>query len=511
MNIQAREEFHYLFSIPNQAQPSSWFSAFRTLVSRFAITNCCSVTTADSEAYLKTAGALVGFSNINTLALPFLLKDTYHLSPAGLGLMGAVIAAPVFLKPGIAMLQGSKPRKPFLVLAACGDLVARVGVGLLPADGSHLYALGGLLMLGSASLAVDAITRDTLLIETMNRGQDAVTPVRSGIGIGVGGHPSAEGDLIADVAGLASLTALSVAYFSGYLLQYMTPAHLILASSSIPLLSVLNAARFVESAEQPTSDAAATSATSSAAIAATTTPAPGKIEQMWRLFRSSPVLMSQLSASSISAVAPTFQDAIFYYYTDELQLTPEFFGRWRLVGNLASLLANGLYRGVFKDVDQKTLAIVSQSLLIPIIGGAWFITTGSTERFFGADPATFVLVRHALFDGINTLAAIPNTVMLARVAPRGREGLFFAVYGLINDCTNVLNGAVSSATTMAFGIRKGHFDNITNLVLFSSTLQVLVAPWTVWTPESVPALAPEDEREVEEENLSSSSSVLHIS
>ena len=178
---------------------------------------------------------------------------------------------------------------------------------------------------------------------------------------------------------------------------------------------------------------------------------------------------------------------------------------------LTSLGANGLYRMFFKDLDQKTLAICTQALMLPVIASVLFVTTGTTGKFLGVSVASFIIARHAIFDGLNTLAAISNTVMLARVAPRGHEGLFFAVYGAINDSTNVINGAVSSATTLAFGIRNGNFENITNLVIFSSALQVLVAPWTLWTPESAPGVAPEELRELDEDPAVSSDVVLATS
>ena len=136
-----------------------------------------------------------------------------------------------------------------------------------------------------------------------------------------------------------------------------------------------------------------------------------------------------------------------------------------------------------------------------MIALAGVVTTGNTEKLFGVAPTTFILVRHFLFDGLNTLSNIPNTVMLSKVAPRGNEGPFFAVYGNINDFANIVNGAISAGAIKAFGVTSTNFDNLTSLVVFCSTANVVAAPWTLWTPESDRVRIVGEEPELERELL----------
>jgi hypothetical protein len=48
---------------------------------------------------------------------------------------------------------------------------------------------------------------------------------------------------------------------------------------------------------------------------------------------------------------------MFYFYTNELHFSPEFLGRVRLAGSIASLAGVALYNGVFKAVPLKKMLL----------------------------------------------------------------------------------------------------------------------------------------------------------
>jgi len=144
--------------------------------------------------------------------------------------------------------------------------------------------------------------------------------------------------------------------------------------------------------------------------------------------------------------------------------------------------------------------MTASALTIPVIASAAILTNGKTEEWLHLSPAVFIMTRHCLHDALSTLSGIPNMVMLSKLAPRGSEGPFFAVFGNVNDVGMLFNGAVSAAALTAFGVTSTNFSNLSNLIYASSALNVLVAPWSIWTPESTHFVAnaePEVEREEE--------------
>jgi hypothetical protein len=52
---------------------------------------------------------------------------------------------------------------------------------------------------------------------------------------------------------------------------------------------------------------------------------------------------------------PTAETAMFYFQTNTLGFTPEFLGRVRLAGSLASLAGVGLYNFCLKDVPLRRM------------------------------------------------------------------------------------------------------------------------------------------------------------
>ena len=54
------------------------------------------------------------------------------------------------------------------------------------------------------------------------------------------------------------------------------------------------------------------------------------------------------SAACAVQATPSAETAMFYFYTNQLKFTPEFMGRVRLVGSVASLIGVGTYNFCLK-------------------------------------------------------------------------------------------------------------------------------------------------------------------
>ena len=483
--MAAREEFNYLFSNPQSIAPFGLSSIGRLFSFEHWMASGLISASITPAVYLRSSAAVSGLNTINALTLPFLFKNTYHLSPAGLSLLTVAVSAPLFLRPFYATLADNNPifgyrRKPYLMMAAWLEICAKLGVGFAVHSGCSLWVVTSCLVLGASGMVLDMTVRDTLLIET------ARPEISNSSGPASNSEPllpqsEVGATLIADVSALGAFSSLSVSYFSGYLLGLVAPGTLIMASAGIPMISLSLAARLQED------------------VTMVRRP-PMKLENLARTFQQSGgVLQGQAVSALVGATVPNFQDAMFFFYTDQLGLQPEFFGKFKLFGGIASLLSNALYRTFLRDVNQSQLCIVASGLTIPVVAMAAVVTSGNTVTLFGLQPATFILVRHCLYDALSTIAAIPNTVMLSKVAPRGNEGPFFAVYGSVNDLASILNGALSAATIRAFGVTAHNFDNITPLIIFTTFSSVLTAPWTLWTPESEGRHIIDEEPEVDVE------------
>ena len=62
--------------------------------------------------------------------------------------------------------------------------------------------------------------------------------------------------------------------------------------------------------------------------------------------------MIRLTYSDLIAQAtPSVESAMFYFYTNKLEFTPEFLGRVRLAGSIASLAGVTLYNTVCGSVQ----------------------------------------------------------------------------------------------------------------------------------------------------------------
>ncbi len=72
---------------------------------------------------------------------------------------------------------------------------------------------------------------------------------------------------------------------------------------------------------------------------------------------------------------PTADSAMFYFYTNQLHFQPEFLGRVRLAGSVASLAGVALYNGVFKKVCDRCCGVCGVCAGAGRGTGRWAATT----------------------------------------------------------------------------------------------------------------------------------------
>ncbi|EER17927.1 hypothetical protein Pmar_PMAR027643 [Perkinsus marinus ATCC 50983] len=149
-----------------------------------------------AKDYLYLCALIGGLGSITSLAIPFLLKDVMHLHPAETALLGAIASIPMLFKPAVAVASDYLPlmgyrRKPYLVLGSALHSISLIALAHLPA-GTSFVPIALIVLAISSAGAVVVTVKDTLMLETSNRGE-------------AGGA-----DLISDMSILATGGALSV-------------------------------------------------------------------------------------------------------------------------------------------------------------------------------------------------------------------------------------------------------------------------------------------------------------
>mgnify|MGYP002629784413 FL=1 len=161
---------------------------------------------------------------------------------------------------------------------------------------------------------------------------------------------------------------------------------------------------------------------------------------------------------------PSPDAALFYFYTDELGLGPEFMGRVRLAGAVASLAGVGAYSGFLKRLPLRTVFATTALAGAALASTQLLLVTG-WSRAHGVSDAVFVLADSAVLAALGQAAFMPVLVLAARSCPPGVEATLFAALMSVLNAGTAAGGAAGAALTAALGVTADDgFEGLPTLV-----------------------------------------------
>ena len=396
-----------------------------------------------TSGYLRFSAFIYSLTNITSLAIPYILKDTLLLSPSQLGLFSAVCATPSFLTPLYSFVIPRTRRSVALVLCSSIQATAFITIGTAVIHGSTSVPLVlGCLLTHSAASSIGMYIRDSMTIELVAETNRSTSE-------------HAAHSIYAELSMISRVGLVPVAYLSGYLLSFVSPAQIILAASGFPAVIAF-----------------------SACLLDTQPVHQGDTRDEWKLAVSAiqdskSGLMSTVTGRSLFlSVIPSYTDAMFFYYTDYLGFDAEFMGKFQFLGAIAGIVASALSKATMKYVNPRKVANVCQWISIPLFSSVIMVTQYPQMPYIGA----FVLVRHFFVDFINSLTSLPAAMELMQSAPAGAEGTYLALVGTIGNVGGALNSVVSSVTMSFLGISATNYENLTALVTLTNGLTAITTP-----------------------------------
>ena len=383
-------------------------------------------------SYLKLSAFMYSLTNINSLAVPFVLKDTLLLTPSQLGLFSALCAVPSFLKPMSTLLIHRNNRPFALTTIGMIQTASYVSVGLAVTKGVATVPLVcGVMFAHSVATSVGMVLRDSMMIESAARLESN----------------TAAHFLFSDVSMVQRIGLLPVSYLSGYLLSYVSPGSVILGAAICPAVMTL-AAFFLD----PFGDSNPHE-TSRAELEA----AIDKITD-----KKTGLMSTTTGRGLLTNFVPSYVDAMFYFYTTDLGLTPEFLGRFQFIGSVAGIIGNALSR---YSNNPRRLANAANIFLIPMYASVLVIT--SHVSLGPISIGSFILARHFVIDFLASMTTLPSAVQLMNSAPKGAEGTYLALAGTLSDAGNVFNSLLSAGVMALYGIDGKNFTHLSDMVVLS--------------------------------------------
>jgi len=394
-----------------------------------------------THAVICLVAISLGVMGLADLALNYLYKDDFGLSPAQLSMMSSVGLIPWIIKPVWGFISdcfpiGGRRRAPYLALFGAVGALSWVLMGSIVTK--PWQALLVMLCVQIASAFCNVIG-EALMVE---QSQDSGLPEQASKNVSL-------------FFGVRSVGVLLTAYTSGLLLQLVRKQTVFYITATFPVLLFLASAllneRRVEVVDRP------------------------KVGNQLRqivAFVKTPSICAPIGFVFLFMVIPTTSDAMFFFYTNKLGFEPEFMGRLKMASGLASVIGIYSYNRWLKTVPFQTVFLWS-SLICALASSSQLLLVLRLNHYLYLPDSIFCLVSGFLVQAIGEMNALPVLVLCCRLCPKNIEGSMYALLMSTMNLGNLVSSQLAALLTWAFGITETHFGMLWVYVLLTNVLLLL--------------------------------------
>ena len=444
-----------------------------------------------------------GALGLSRLAVSFFMKDELHLSPTDMAAIGGITSLPWLIKPLYGFLSDGIPifgykRRSYLIIAGIFGCLSWLALGTVVTDTSSAVAA---ITLGSASVAVSDVVADSIVVEKSRMlsqrglnllGEDNSTSQQYSLSQDiestadlniVPAESVAAGDLQSLCWSAAAIGGIASAYFSGSLLQTVTPRIVFTLTAIFPLL--ISAVSFLID-EKPQQF--------QPSINEFTTTVTDQFKSLKETLINPKIYLPVLFIFCWQAT-PTPDSAMFFFTTGELGFEPEFLGRVRLAASIAALAGVTIYRTFLKDISIKQVILWTSLLSVPLSLTQLMLVT-HYNRVLGIPDQLFALTDTVVLTVLGQIAFMPTLVLASTLCPPGIEGTLFASLMSIYNAAGTVASELGAVLTSYLGVTEKNFDNLPSLVFLCSIASLLPLPFV----NILDKVAPTTETTLLEEN-----------
>lgn len=423
-----------------------------------------------------------GALGLARLAQTFLLKDEMHLGPAELSAISGILVLPWTVKPLYGFLSDGFPlfgyrRRSYLVLAGLVGFSSYAllanGFSAMVDETSSNMALSvtiALFMLSSASIAFSDVVADGIVVQKTREANEQ------------GGDPALAGGLQSLCWGSAAIGGLISAYFSGSLLETMSPRQVFGIASFLPLIVALMS---LSIEEKPIDKGVRIDATTSNGSSIEKIDRNDKlvsvkqqISDLWEALRQ-PSIFKPVLFIFLWQATPTSEGAMLYFLTNDIGFGPEFLGRVRLVTAASSLFGVWLYQNSLRTVPIKDVLLWTSIVSVPL-GLTQLLLISHYNRNIGIPDAAFVFGDDVALSILGELAFLPTLVLAARLCPAGVEAVLFATLMSIYNGASTIGTELGAGLTKLLGVTESDFSNLALLTIICNVSSLLPLVFIGW-------------------------------
>lgn len=421
---------------------------------------------------IGTVAVTHGLAGVGDLAISYLYKDEFSISPATFSILMTITNIAWVMKPIWGFTSDSFPicrmrRTPYLM-----GFSALSGILWIGLSASYSLALTvGILILNSICTAFTNVIAEALVVEESQR---------------QGGTQSHAAKNVTFFFALRAVGYIMTSYLSGVLIENFSSRFVLLITCVFPFI-LLTVSWVLP--EDPLSFKNSISL--------------GTQCKEFSTFICRREMFMPVTFIYIFLSTPSTSDAMFFYYTNELGFSPEFMGRLRLAQGLAMLLGQLAYQWFLKNISFKQILTWS-AVFYSLVTLSLLLLISKKNRDLGIPDDWFCYCSGFLSVVLAELNMMPILVLCARICPKNIEGTMYAFFMSTLNLGYFTSAMTSSGMMAALGITQTNFKNLWLMIVLCSIF--LILPLPLLNCLKVPEATDEQSSEVKLVPVSTSSS-----
>lgn len=379
-----------------------------------------------------------GVQSLSGTATSYLLKDELNVAPATADSLSGLTMVPWVIKPIWGFMSDSFPifgsrRRAYLMLSG---FLGFLGLFLLSVCPFSLAGVAAFSLISATGTAIASTVAKALLVEKCD------------------GRSGAYASFLQTFFWCTVYcTAIPTTLLSGYMVQHGSKRTMYAITCGWPLLMTITA-YFANEKD--------------------TASVLGFCQQCKKLFSvlrgegqgGYPIWKPTLFVL-LFACGPSAGSSMFYFFTEELHLDPEFIALSGTVSTVFSLLGAMSYQAWFSNCSYRVL-LVSASILATFFSALPLLVVERVNLKMGIPDKWFIATDSAMTSAISEVAMLPLLVLASRICPPGVEGTLYALIMSVSNLGSTISNELSAVCATLLNVHKHSFENLPWLLVISA-------------------------------------------
>lgn len=389
-----------------------------------------------------------GMSSLSDLAISYLYKDEFKMNPAAVSLANSIVSIPWMIKPVWGFTSDCFPifglrRMPYLIIFSTLGVFTWLSLNIIRSATAAIM----MLLMNSLCCAFCNVIGEALVVQESQRD---------------GGDQAKASKYVTTFFAIRSVGIIVTSYLSGALIEVLEVRTIFCITALCPALVLLCAASLDEQPD-PTKQ---------------TLGVCEQLSEFWKFLTRREVFMP-VSFIFLFMATPYCGDAMFFYYTNKLDFSPEFMGRLKMVQGIASLIGLLVYNQWLKDVSFNSI-ILSTSIIYSVVSSTQLLLVTRLNLVLGIPDFVFCLASGFLQVALGELNSMPLLVLCARICPKNIEGTMYAFLMSVINLGGMVSMQLGSLCMLLLGIDQNHFEMLWLLILIANITSLLPLPMLIW-------------------------------